>query len=369
MRIEAALLEERGGSWVQAELELEEPRGQEVLVRVEATGICHSDLAVRDGDLDLPLPIVLGHEGAGVVEAIGSGVTDVAVGDRVVMSYPFCGACERCLTGRTAYCDLRPAFNLTGRRPDGSTAYRRDGESVFGHFIGQSSFATRALVHHSVVVPVDSDLPAELLAPLGCGVITGAGAVLEALQPRAGSTLAVTGVGAVGQSAVMAARVAGCTTVIAVDTKPERLALACDLGATETIDAREGDLTELLREASGGAGVEFCVDTTGHPAVVAAGYEALAARGTEMVLGVSPAGMKLEFDPWSMLNRTVRGSRQGDVFPRRFIPDLIELHEQGRFPFDNLVSRCGGLADINEAAAAGASGEVVKPVLSLGGGG
>lgn len=365
MKIEAALLESADRPFAIAAVDIEAPREDEVLVRIEATGICHSDLAVAAGDLDFPLPAILGHEGAGTVEAVGARVERIAAGDTVVMSYPFCGSCLRCLAGRTAYCDKRPLFNLSGGRPDGSTAYRRGGEAIHGHFIGQSSFATHTVVHHSAAVPVETALAPTLLAPLGCGVITGAGAVLEALRPPPASTLAVTGVGAVGLSAVMAAVVAGCSRIIAVDRRPARLDLARRLGATTVIDAGEGELEGLLREATAGEGLDFCVDTTGLPAVVAAGFEALAARGTLMALGVSPAGSKLELDPWSMLNRGVRGSRQGDVLPAIFIPYLLELHDQGGFPFDLMVSECGTLADINEAVAAVESGDLVKAVMTV----
>jgi aryl-alcohol dehydrogenase len=365
VRFEAALLEAAGADFAIAELEIEEPRENEVLVRVAATGICHSDLAVRAGDLELPTPVILGHEGAGVVEAVGARVTTVARGDHVVMSYASCGACRQCRSGRSTYCESKSDLNLSGHRGDGSTAYRRGEQTIYGHFVGQSSFGTLAIAHESAVIGVPKDLPFTALAPLGCGVLTGAGAVIEALRPPAGSVLAVTGVGAVGLSAVLAARVAGCATIIAVDVHESRLALAAELGATHTIDAREGDLSARLGEASGGRGLDFCVDTSGRPEVITAGFEALGIRGTEMVLGVSPAGSVLEFDPWSMLNRSVRGSRQGDVLPALFIPYLLELHAQGRFPFDRMITEFDSLAAINDAVAATERGDVVKAVLTL----
>jgi aryl-alcohol dehydrogenase len=352
-------------------VELESPRAREVLVRVVATGICHSDLAVRAGDLPLPTPVILGHEGSGIVEAVGDGVAKVVPGDHVVMSFAFCGACVPCQSGHPVYCVNSAAMNLSGTRADGSTAYRRDGETLYGHFVGQSSFATHALVHDSAVVKVPADLPLELLSPLGCGVQTGAGTVMNVLRPQYGSSLAVTGSGTVGLSAIMAARVVGCSTIVAVDVHESRLRLAEELGATHTILSGDGDgdgdLAGQLRAATGGHGVDFCVDTTGLQAVMAAGYGALAVRGTLSLVGVSPAGNRIDLHPWSILvGRTVSGNMEGDVVPDRFIPYLLDLHEQGRFPFDRLVTQCGGLADINDAVEAIERGDVVKAVLAVG---
>lgn len=367
MEIKAAVLHGTEQDFQLQDVELDAPRDAEVLVRVVATGICHSDLAVRAGDLPLPTPVILGHEGAGVVEQVGSAVTKVAPGDHVVMSFAFCGTCLACQGGHPVYCEQSAAMNLSGTRADGSTAYRRDGEQLFGHFVGQSSFATHALVHHSAVVKVPEHLSLELLSPIGCGVQTGAGTVMNDLRPDYGSSLAVTGTGTVGMSALLAAQVVGCSTIIAVDVNEPRLELAKELGATHTIVSGEGDLAEQLREATGGRGLDYIVDTTGLQPVMTAAYGALAVRGTLSLVGVSPVGNKIDLDPWSILaGRTVSGNMEGDVVPDRFIPYLLDLHEQGRFPFDRLITQCGGLGEINEAVAAIERGDVVKAVLSVG---
>lgn len=367
MNIEAAVLRGTGQPFELEPIDLEEPRDREVLVRVVSTGICHSDLAVRAGDLPLPTPVILGHEGSGVVERVGPGVAKVAPGDHVVMSFAFCGACIPCQDGHPVYCVHSAAMNLMGTRADGSTAYRRDGETVFGHFVGQSSFATHALVDEHATVKVPEHLPLELLSPLGCGVQTGAGTVMNVFRPLYGSTLAVTGSGTVGLSAIMAAHVVGCSTIVAVDVNAPRLGLAQELGATHTIVSGEGDLTEQLMEATDGRGVDFCLDTTGLQSVMAAAYGALAVRGTLGLVGVSPAGTRIDLDPWGiLLGRTVNGNMEGDVVPDRFIPYLLDLYEQGRFPFDRLVTQCGSLGEINDAVAAIERGDVVKAVLSVG---
>ena len=367
MEIEAAVLSGVGQSFELGRVELEGPRDREVLVRVEATGICHSDLAVRNGDLPLPTPVILGHEGAGVVEQVGAGVTKVKPGDHVAMSFTSCGECVQCQAGHPVYCLTSAAMNLSGTRADGSTAYRRDGTQLYGHFVGQSSFASYALVTDRAVVKVPEHLPFELLAPLGCGVQTGAGSVMETFRPPYGSTLAVTGSGTVGISAIMAAHVVGCAKIIAVDIHEPRLRLAEELGATDTIVSGSGDLTEQLVDKTDGLGVDFILDTTGLQPVMTAAFGALAVRGTLGLVGVSPPGTRIDLDPWGiLLGRTVNGNMEGDVVPDKFIPYLLDLHEQGRFPIDRLNTHCGGLADINGAVERIESGEVVKAVLSVG---
>lgn len=366
MKIEAAVLRGRGEKLAVEQIELDDPRDNEVLVRIVATGICHSDLAVVSGDLPLQTPIILGHEGSGVVEQVGAGVTRVRPGDHVVLTFASCGSCLPCQTGHPVYCTLSAAMNLCGTRADGSTAYRKDDESVFGHFVGQSSFATHALVHERAAVKVDSDVPLQLLAPLGCGIQTGAGTVMNVLRPPYGSSIAVTGTGSVGLSAVMAAKAVGCQTIVAVDISPSRLRLAAELGATHIINSGDGDLIEALREATAGHGVDFCLDTTGVGSVITSAFGGLATRGRLGLVGVSPAGTRIDLDPWAFLGgRVVEGNMEGDVVPDIFIPYLIALQQQGRFPFERIVTECGDLASVNDAVAATQSGDVVKAVLVL----
>lgn len=366
MQVNAAVLRERNTPLVLEDIVLDEPRAHEVLVRIVATGICHSDVSVINGDLPLPTPIILGHEGSGVVEAVGTRVTRVAKGDHVVLSFAYCGACVPCRTGHPVYCVSSAAMNLSGTRADGTTAYESAQGSVHGHFVGQSSFASHALVHETAAVKVDASAPLETLAPLGCGIQTGAGTVLNLFRPEIGSTLAVTGTGPVGLSGIMAAHLAGCATIIAVDVSESRLALARELGATHTINGSAGGLAEALRDATKGAGVNYILDTTGNGDVMAAGYGALSTRGRLGLVGVSPAGTRIDMDPWTILGgRSIEGNMEGDVVPDVFIPYLIEMNRQGRFPFEKMITQCGGLTDLNEAIDASRSARVVKAVITL----
>ena len=365
MKINAAVLEERHGRLHVLQLDLEKPRSDEVLVRLVATGVCHSDIAVVTGDLPLPTPIVLGHEGAGVVEVVGAAVTTVKPGDHVVLTFASCGSCGQCVSGHPVYCKASAAMNLSGTRADGSSAWSRNGARIHGHFVGQSSFGTHVVVHHSAAVPVDPSLPLELLAPLGCGVQTGAGTVFNVLRPPYGSTLAVTGTGSVGLSAVMAAVAIGCRRVIAVDVSEERLALAKKLGATDVVNSSNIDLADKLMALTGGAGVNFIVDTTGLQQVMTAAFAALSVRGRLGVVGVSPAGSRIDLDPWSILGgKSVEGNMEGDVVPSVFIPFLIDLFRQGRFPFDRLVTVCDGLEAL-DGIVHGHDASVVKAVVRI----
>ena len=263
----AAVVEAAHEPFVLQDVELDRVRSNEVLVEIAAVGLCHTDLGARAGAFPTPLPAVLGHEGAGTVLEAGDQVTHVAVGDRVALSFDSCGGCSSCTSGHTSYCHEFLARNFGGTRLDGSTAFTRHGERLGSHFFGQSSFATETIVPARSAVKVEADVPFEVLAPFGCGVQTGAGAVMRSLRPPAGSSIAVFGAGGVGMSAVLAAGIVGCSTIIAVDVSPERLAAARDLGATETIDAGAADpVEEIMRRT--GAGVDFTIECSGVPAVL-----------------------------------------------------------------------------------------------------
>jgi aryl-alcohol dehydrogenase len=366
MKIEAAIVDEYGAPFAVKEIDIAEPREHEVLFRVVATGICHSDLAVRDGDLPLPLPVVLGHEGSGIVERVGSAVTRVKEGDHIVATFASCGTCRTCAQGHPGYCLNFADLNLTGTRPDGSTAYTGEGGSLYGHFAGQSSFATYAIATERAVVKVAQDAPLELLAPIGCGIQTGAGSVMNNLRPEPGSSMAVLGAGSVGLSAVMASVVVGCTPIIAVDVHEKRLELARELGATHTINSSDGTLTEQLRAMTGGMGVDYILDSTAVKPLIEEAIGCLAVRGTLALVGVSPPEVRLEIDPmWVVAGRTIRGIMVGDPVPEQFLPYLLELHAQGRFPFDRMVTQCGPLGAINDAIEAMGRGDVVKAVLTM----
>ncbi|MFF5013269.1 NAD(P)-dependent alcohol dehydrogenase [Streptomyces sp. NPDC001165] len=362
----AAVVESGGAPFTLTDVELDAPGPHEALVRMVAAGLCHTDLGVASGALPFPLPGVLGHEGAGVVEAVGSQVTGVAPGDHVVLSFTSCGRCRNCNAGHPAYCATWLPLNLTGgRRADGTHTVSRGGEPLGGHFFGQSSFAERALVDERSLVKVDPDVPLESIAPLGCGVQTGVGAVWNVLKPEAGSTLVVLGAGAVGLSAVMAAALTPATTIIAVDRVPERLALAEELGATHTIDATEESVPETIHHLTGYRGADGVVETTGNVGVLSEGVDALAARGTLVVVGAPPFGTEVSLDVNGLLaGKWIVGLTLGDSETRTFIPALVRLVREGRLPLHRLISTYP-FADIDRAVRDMTAGKAIKPVLTF----
>lgn len=361
--INAAVVRQKGGPFRVESIRLDEPRDNEVLVKIAGVGMCHTDLVVRDQYFPTPLPAVLGHEGAGVVEKVGRLVTKVAPGDHVVLSFASCGVCSNCQRGLGGYCPDLYSRNFSGARPDGSSpCCDTHGERVSGYFFAQSSFGERALASERNVVKISRDVPIEIMGPLGCGIQTGAGAVINALKPAAGSSIAIFGAGSVGLAAVMAAKVVGCTTIIATDLNEKRLGLAKEFGATHTVRA-EGDVPEAIRQITGGEGVQYSLECTGLPRVVRQAVDALRLTGVCGTIGVAPLGTEFTLDMNSILfGRTVRGIIEGDSIPGVFIPQLVELWRQGRFPFDKLITRYP-LSQIEEVAQASERGDVLKAVL------
>ncbi len=346
-------------------LELDdELRPDEVRVRMVASGVCHTDAVVRDGVIPTPLPAVLGHEGAGVIEAVGSQVTTVDAGDHVVLSANSCGVCVQCLSGRLAYCEDLFNRNFAARRSDGGTSLTGDSGAVGSNFFGQSSFSPVANVAVRSVVKVDPSVDLTALAPLGCGIQTGAGAVLNELQPHAGSSIAVFGTGAVGSAAIMAAAVTAATVIVAVDILDNRLDFARTIGATHTINSRNEDVSVRLAEITAGRGLDYALDTTGIPAVVRTAVDNLAIRGTAGLVGSSLSGTEVPFEIGESLNRgwTFKTIIQGSSVPQVFIPALIELWRQGRFPFDSMIKRYP-IAEINSAFDDSERGVTIKPVV------
>jgi aryl-alcohol dehydrogenase len=359
MRIHAAVLRERTGPLRVEELELDEPEPGEALVRIVGTGVCRTDFVPRHRDV-FPVPIVPGHEGAGVVEAVGPAVGRMAVGDHVVLSFDSCGWCPRCRGGEPSHCDDFFSRNLFGRRSDGSTALTDSrGDPVMGRWFGQSSFATHSVATERNMVVVDRSLPLELMAPLGCGIQTGAGAVFVGMAVGAGSSIVIFGTGAVGLAAVMAARVAGASEIIAVDLQAKRRELALELGATRTIDGADPDIGALVTDWTGGA--DFALDTTGIPQVVTTALISLHTRG---VCGLVGSGVEnLVIPPRALMTgRTLRYLMEGDADPQRLIPTLAALWQKGRFPFDRLI-RTYALDAVDTAEQDSTSGATVKPVL------
>src|SRR5712691_829227 len=366
MKITAAVTEEKGAPFALQELELGELRPDEVLVKVAAAGICHTDLICRDQWYPVPFPSVFGHEGAGVVDQVGDAVTQVAPGDRVGMSFHSCGHCRSCLGGRPSYCYSFFEHNFASARPaDGTSALSREGETIHAHFFGQSSFATHSVANERNVVRLQGSMPLEVAAPLGCGLQTGAGAVLNTLQVPAGASLAVFGAGAVGLAAVMAGAVAGCTAIVAVDLRPVRLQLARELGATHVVNAAEEDAVEAVRRITG-AGADFSLEATGSPQVLRQAVDCTAPLGACGVIGAPAFGTEVALDVNTILvaGRSVRGIVEGDSVPQVFLPQLFRLWELGRFPVERLVTHYD-FDRIEEAVADAERGAVIKPVLRM----
>lgn len=362
MRVTAAVARDESEPFTLEELELDPPRPDEVLVEVQSVGLCHTDIALRDQWMPIPLPAVLGHEGAGVVLQTGSAVTKVEPGDKVVMTFASCGSCTYCKSGHPAYCVELLEYNLGGSRPDGTNALHGPG-GVHGCFFSQSSFASHAIATERNVVKVNDDTDLDVASPLGCGIQAGAGSVINRLRPEAGSSMAVFGVGAVGAAAVMAAKLVGCSTIIAVDIKPDRLAVASELGATHVIDGGGINPVSAIQTIVNG-GVSYSVDTTAVPDVARQAVESLAALGTCAILGLGRAGTDLSLDMTNLLlpGRTVTGVTEGDSRPDEFIPQLLDLYQQGRFPVDRIIDTYP-LTDINKAIEDAELGKCMKAVL------
>jgi len=362
----AAVAREARAPFVIEPVRLSQPRANEVLVRLVATGMCHTDIAARDAELPMPLPAVLGHEGAGIVEAVGASVTYVSPGDHVVLGYLSCGTCPQCESGQSASCREFGPLCFGGARPDGSHALcDGHGDALHDRFFGQSSFAPFAVAHERNLVRVRRDAPLELLGPLGCGIMTGAGTVWNALEVKPGSSFAVFGAGAVGLSAAMAARVAGATSIICIDRVQSRLDLALTLGATHVINAAHEDVGTAIRAILAN-GVDHALDTTGRGDVITVAGNALAQRGGLALVAISGAGGEHRLDLPDMIMgcKRIMGVVEGGSSARSTIPRLIDLFMLGQFPFDRLV-RFYDLAQINDAAADSLSGEVIKPIIKF----
>jgi aryl-alcohol dehydrogenase len=336
-------------------LEMDGPRDDEVLVRLVASGICHTDIAFCDQWGSADGALVLGHEGAGVAERVGKHVKGVRPGDHVVLSYQSCGRCPPCRRGRPTECEHFWDANFGFERLDGSNAYERSG--VRGHFFGQSSFATHTLATKRNLVKVTRDLPLELLAPLGCGIQTGAGTVMNSLKVRRGTSIAVFGTGAVGLSAVMASHIVGADPIIGVDIKPKRLQLALALGATHTIDSRKDDMAARIAWITG-RGVDHVLEITGSSKMYQLAVSVLNPNGVVAIF----AGESGRDDLTE--GRKTLSIIEGDAVPQRFVPKLIKLYQKGLFPFDRML-KFYPFSHINQAMADARRGTTIKPVLRI----
>ena len=313
-----------------------------------------------------PKPCVLGHEGSGIVEAVGQNVNKVKPGDHVVLTYAFCGQCRHCDSGHPAYCERFIPLNFTDAR-SGETGTFYDGEEeVHGHFFGQSSFANFALSHQHNVIKVRKDAPLELLGVLGCGVQTGAGTVMNALKARPGESIVVFGVGPVGLSAILAAQVCGCTTIIAVDVLASRLQIALELGATHVITVNDSVPTAEQIRFIAPEGVNYALDTSGRVENCKAGLDSIGTFGKLAFLGVPRNQDPIEADMFKMLiqGQSMMGVVEGDSVPEIFIPQLIDLYLAGKFAFDRMITKYD-FSQINEAIEDQKQGKVVKVVFTF----
>lgn len=366
MKIEAAIARDAESAYSIEPCELTGPAADEILVEVHACGICHTDSTVKTGGLPVKYPVVLGHEGAGIVLEVGQRVTHVSPGDHVVMSFGNCGTCSSCDSGEPAYCDQFPILNLVALNPDADPTHSQNGEVIHGRFFAQSSFATHAISKASNTVRIDPEIPFHLAAPLGCGIQTGAGAVLNVLKPEAHNTIAVFGAGAVGLSALMAAKIINCREIIAIDINADRLEKASELGATMTINAAEVDDVFKLLLGKFPKLIDFVFESTGSPKVAETAFKCIGRRGVGAYVSAPPLGTGFNVDINNLvgMGRTLRGVVEGDSNPSQFIPQLIDYYKRGMLPLDQIV-KTFPFQKINEAMDSAKTGEVIKPVLLM----
>lgn len=365
MKISAAVVRKKSGPFQIETFSLCDPRPDEIVVRVVASGMCQTDLHGRDGYYSNPYPSVFGHEGSGVVHSIGGSVTTFAPGDHVVMTYPWCGECSNCDRGLHTYCIHAFDLKMNGTRADGTTLLRQEKVPVFGSFFQQSSFGTYAITQERYAVKVRKDAPLELLGPLACSGQTGAGAVLNVMRPNTGDGIAIFGVGAVGLAGLMAAKIAGCYPIIAIDVFDERLKLAKDLGATHVVNPLKlKKVVSEIRQITGN-GVRFTLETSAVPEVLRQAIDSLMPAGTCVLLGSARGGTEVSFDmKFLQEGRVVRGVMQGDSDARNFIPKLVDFVVDGKFPIEKLITFYD-LSEVNRAAKESSEGLVIKPVLRM----
>lgn len=365
MKITAAVVPRRAAPFEIDQLDLTEPGPDELLVEVVASGLCATDLHGRDGYYPMPFPAVFGHEGAGIVRAVGCDVTKFKPGDRVLMAYPWCGECPNCRAHRQTYCLHADDLKHAGTRADGSTLHSRNGKPVYSAFFQQSSFGNFAIANERFAVKLVNDVPLDIVCALACGGQTGAGAMLNVMKPKAGESLVVFGAGTVGLSALMAAKIAGCDPIIVVDVHAHRLVLARELGASHAIDhGKRNDVMAEIKKITG-LGARYSIETSAVPSVFREAVDCLMPSGLCILLGSARAGTEVSFEmPVLQNGREVRGVIQGDSMPQEFIPVLADHIALGRFPIERLITYYD-LAGINQAAADSASGKTIKPVLRM----
>jgi S-(hydroxymethyl)glutathione dehydrogenase/alcohol dehydrogenase len=353
MQIHAAVLWEQGQPLSVEGAQLDGPGPGEVLVEVKAAGVCHSDLHPARGDWPMKLPVVLGHEGAGIVREVGAGVTSVAPGDHVVLCWaPACGECPPCREGRAVLCDRVEKVTFRNRLPSGATRLHARQQNV-SPFLGTACFSEFVVVADGGAIKVADDVPFDALATIGCAVITGVGAVTNAARVPAGARVAVIGAGGVGLNVVQGAAIAGCEQIVAVDMRPKPLQLATLFGATHTLEA-SADVPAAVRELTAGRGVDFVFDTVGSPSTLTSAIACVKKGGAVVLTGLSRADSmgSIPMFPFVMQEKRLLGSVYGSGNPARDIPKLVTLYQEGRLKLHELVSRKYELSAINDALSA-----------------
>ena len=365
MKITAAVVHERSGPFTIEDLDLCDPRADELLVEVVASGMCATDLHGRDAYYPTKFPKVFGHEGAGIVRAVGGAVTKFKPGDHVVMAYPWCGECPNCKSRRQSYCLHAFDLKMNGTRADGSILHSKNGKPVYSAFFQQSSFGNFTIANERFAVRVRSEAPLEHVCALACGGQTGAGAVLNVMKPHAGDSFVVFGIGTVGLSGLMAAKICGCDPIIAIDVHDHRLSLARELGATHTINHRSNNDVVAEIKSITGVGARYTLETSALSDVFREAVEALMPAGMCVLLGSARKGTEVVLEmPFVQNGREVRGVIQGDSVPQEFMPVLVDHILAGRFPVDRLITYYP-LTEINRAAQESTSGKTIKPVLRM----
>ena len=364
MHIHAAILWEQGQPLSVEAAELDAPGAGEVLIELKAAGVCHSDLHPARGDWPAKTPLVLGHEGAGVVRDVGPSVTGVRVGDHVVLCWaPACGVCAPCLEGRAVLCDRVEKVTFRNKLPSGAWRLHARGQDV-APFLGTACFSDFVVVPEAGAIPVARDIPFDALATIGCAVITGVGAVTNAGQVPKGSKVAVIGAGGVGLNVVQGAAIAGCERIIAIDLRPRPLQLATQFGATDTIDAA-GDVAPAVRALTGGRGADFVFDAVGSPATLTLAFACTRKGGAVVLTGLSrmDAQAALPMFPFVMQEKRLLGSVYGSGQPARDIPRLVSLYQEGKLKLGELVSRTYSLDQVNDALTALAASDGARGVI------
>lgn len=369
MKMRAAILEQLNTPLKVEEVELDDPKDHEVLVKLEATGVCHTDLHCIKGDLSAPLPIVLGHEGAGTVEKVGSGVKGLQPGDKVVVTVaPYCGRCPACMMGVPTSCETDPqTAMLMGTMADGTKRLKRANGDELSHFMSQSSFAEYAVVEASATVKVRDDAPMDVVCLLGCGASTGIGAVINKAKVKAGSSVAVFGCGGVGLSVIMAAKLVGARQIVAVDLLDSKLEMAREFGATVLVNASSEDpVMKIALECEGG--VDYSFEVIGVPEAITQAFHSVYPRpgGMAVVLGLAPIGATFSIEAWRFMREVVvTGCTLGSIKPQLDIPKYVNLFMSGKLPLGKLVSARYSLERINDAVNDTLSGKIVRGIITF----